>query len=125
MRRHIAPLRQRSKTARYLLTLGVGLLCSAAAGCSSATGLTEREFSLEVSEQRVPCIGVGPQECLQVRESSDVAWQLFYDNIEGFTYEPGFRYVLRVAERRVPNPPADSSSLAYRLLHVVSKTPAS
>ena len=72
----------------------------------------------------MPCIGIGPQECLQVREQSDAPWQLFYGHIEGFAYEPGFRYVLRVAVSPVPDPPADGSSLAYRLLRVVSRTPA-
>ncbi len=49
------------------------------------------------------------------------AWQLFYDPIDGFAYEPGYEYVLRVAERNVPNPPADGSSVAYRLVRIVSK----
>jgi hypothetical protein len=72
----------------------------------------------------VPCVGEGARECLQVRERSDAPWQLFYDYIEGFAYEPGFRYVLRIAERPIPNPPADASSAAYRLLRVISRTPA-
>ena len=111
--------------ARTLLSLAVAILCSVAVACSSSTAPGERELLLEVSEQRVPCVGEAQQQCLQVREQSDAAWKLFYDDIEGFAYEPGFRYVLRVAERDVPNPPADGSSLAYRLLRVVSKTPAS
>ncbi len=93
-------------------------------GCSSATAPSERVFDLEVAEQRVPCVGVGPRECLQVRERDDAPWELFYADIAGFTYEPGFRYVLRVARRAVPNPPADGSSLAYRLVDVVSRTPS-
>ncbi len=125
MKRPLAPACQRSEISRNLLSLCVGLLCSAAVGCRSATEPTERDFNLEVSDHRVPCMAVGPRECLQVRESSEASWQLFYDDIEGFAYEPGFRYVLLIAERRVPNPPADGSSLAYRLLRVVSKTPTS
>jgi len=106
------------------LCLGVGFLCAAAVSCRSATEPGSREVQLEVAESRMPCIGVGPQECLQVREQSDAPWQLFYDHIEGFAYEPGFRYVLRVAVSPVPDPPADGSSLAYRLLRVMSRTPA-
>lgn len=109
---------------RRLGTLGIALLCSVAASCSSITEPRERLFTVEIAEQQVPCVGMFPQQCLQVRERSDAPWELFYDGIEGFTYEPGFRYVLRVAERRIPDPPADGSSLAYRLLRVVSKTPA-
>jgi hypothetical protein len=47
--------------------------------------------------------------------------QAFYDHIEGSHYEPGFQYVLRVAERHVQNPPADGSSLAYRLIAILAK----
>ncbi len=79
---------------------------------------------MEVAESRVACVAVGPTECLQVRERPDAPWQLFYGGIEGFVYEPGFRWVLRIAVTPVQDPPADGSSLAYRLLHVVSKTPA-
>lgn len=113
----------RATTARRRLLLPAAALL-AAIGCGAATAPAERERVLEVAAQRVPCVGVGPRECLQVREGVDAPWQLFYDAIEGFTYEPGFRYVLRVAERSVPNPPADGSSLAYRLLHVESRAAA-
>jgi hypothetical protein len=122
--RPTAPLHERRRMMRWLSTVGIALLCSIAASCSSITEPRERLFTLEVAEQRVPCVGMFPRECLQARERSDAPWELFYDPIEGFTYEPGFRYVLRVAERRVPDPPADGSSLAYRLLLVVSKTAA-
>ncbi len=78
----------------------------------------------EVAENRVPCVGVGPRECLQVRKAAAAPWELFYSEIVGFTYEPGYRYVLRIAERAVANPPADGSSVAYTLVSVVSKTVA-
>jgi hypothetical protein len=106
--------------ARHVLTL----FCIAAAACRSLTEPAERVFTLEVAEQKVPCVGIMPQQCLQVREQPTAQWQLFYDGIDGFVYEPGYRYLLRVAERRVPDPPADGSSLAYRLLFVISRTPA-
>jgi hypothetical protein len=60
-------------------------------------------------------------ECLQVREAADRPWQYFYSDIEGFTFEPGFDYELRVREEKVANPPADGSSLRWTLVRVVSK----
>jgi hypothetical protein len=114
-------LTDRSRGACRRLTLAALL---GAAACSSSTAPAERVVRLEIAERRVPCVGVGPRECLQVRPQPDAPWQLFYDHIEGFTYEPGFRYVLSVARRGVANPPADGSSLAYRLLRVVSRAPA-
>jgi hypothetical protein len=100
------------------------LLLGAAAACGSPTAPAERVVTLEVGPVRVPCVGEGPRECLQVRERADAAWQLFYDPIVGFEHETGYRYVLRVGRRAVANPPADGSSVAYRLLAVLSKTAA-
>jgi hypothetical protein len=51
-------------------------------------------------------------------------WQLFYDPIDGFVYEPAYLYTLRVARRVIVNPPADGSSAAFRLLEILSKVPA-
>ena len=94
-------------------------------GGAGATDPTERVLRLEVAETKVACVGEGPQECLLVRERADAQWQFFYDPIVGFDHVAGYRYVLRVARRAVPNPPADGSSAEYRLLEVVSKTPVS
>ena len=82
------------------------------------------EKTLFVAAERKPCTGVGPMECLQVREAADRPWQYFYSEIEGFTHEPGYVYELRVLEQTVPNPPADGSSLRWRLVKVVSRMPA-
>lgn len=79
------------------------------------------EKTLFVAPERKPCTGVGPMQCLQVRESVDRPWQYFYSEIEGFTHEPGYAYELRVREEKVANPPADGSSLRWQLLEVVSK----
>lgn len=107
------------------VALPSALLFAAIVSCSSAsTGPAERVFELEVAAQRAPCVGLFPTECLQVRERADAPWELFYDAIEGFTYEPGFRYVLSVAQRPIPKRLADGSSFAYRLLAVVSKVPS-
>jgi hypothetical protein len=80
--------------------------------------------TLYVSSELVDCEGVGPQQCMQVRSAPDEPWELFYDQIDGFTFEPGFTYELRVRVTAVDNPPADASSLRYTLVDVVDKTPA-
>lgn len=82
------------------------------------------EKTLFIAPERKPCTGVAPMECLQVRESPDRPWQYFYSEIEGFTFEPGFDYELRVREEKVANPPADGSSLRWTLVKVVSKRAA-
>ncbi|MEF2280273.1 META domain-containing protein [Deinococcus sp. YIM 134068] len=75
----------------------------------------------EVDGQLVPCTGIGPMSCLRVRrEGGD--WQLFYSQIEGFTFQPGVRQLIRVREEDRPTPvPADASSKRYVLVEVVER----
>jgi heat shock protein HslJ len=84
---------------------------------------TPVEKTLYVGPEKVPCEGEGPMECYQVKETPDGEWQLFYNEIEGFEWELGYIYELRVNVYQVENPPAGGSSLRYELIEVVSKTP--
>lgn len=93
--------------------------------CQSVLGPEKIVQVLEIAPQKIPCVGVAPQECLQVRETGQTEWQNFYDPIEGFTFVTGFSYLLRVERTTVDNPPADGSSYSWRLLDIVSQTPAS
>ena len=71
------------------------------------------------------CVGVAPMKCLMVREDPNAPWQNFYSPIEGFTFEPGYTYTLKVRITETPIPvAADASSKRYTLVEVVSKTPA-
>lgn len=96
--------------------------CGGAPSSAVTAGGVEKTFF--VAPLRKPCTGVGPMECLQVRESPDRPWQFFYSEIEGFSHEPGHDYELLVLEEKVASPPADGSSLRWRLLKVVSKRPS-
>lgn len=82
----------------------------------------EHVKTMFVHGHRAECEGgEGPRKCLQVRFSESEAWQLFYSPIQGFSYEESYAYELRVEVATDPKPPADGSSLRYRLLEVVSK----
>ncbi|WP_126283964.1 DUF4377 domain-containing protein [Burkholderia stagnalis] len=78
-----------------------------------------------VAPKTARCVGVAPMECLQVRDRPDGAWSLWYAGIEGFDFEPGFRYELQIDEYKVAQPPADGSSIRWVLKRVVSRVPAS
>jgi hypothetical protein len=110
--------------ARWIL--GVGMVALAACGVSAPAAVEAQEeiLVLEVAPDSVPCVGEMVGHCIQVRSPGEEAWRKFYDPIEGFEHEVGFHYTLRVARRDVPNPPADGSAYAYRLLGVISKEPA-
>ncbi len=74
-----------------------------------------------VGPELVPCVGVGETECMMVSETAHGEYLLFYDVIEGFEFKPGIKYTLDVAVTEIPNPPADASALAYRLIRVVAE----
>ncbi|MGS3141768.1 DUF4377 domain-containing protein [Aeromonas sanarellii] len=76
---------------------------------------------LYVQDKLADCIGVAPMKCMQVRGHPGESWSLFYQQIEGFTFEPGYRYQLEVTKEQLTDVPADASSLRYRLIKVVSK----
>ena len=90
--------------------------------CEDGGLLTPEKKRLFVGPSLVDCVGVGPQKCLLVKERREDEWQLFYDGIEGFDWEPGYLYEITVQIRQVEDPPADASSLSYHLIELISKT---
>lgn len=90
------------------------ILALSAKGCEDVQ-------NLYVADHQVDCTGVGPQKCLLIKQKLVDQWSNFYGNIEGFDYEPGYNYLLRVKVSEVKNPPADGSSLKYTLVEIVEK----
>lgn len=77
---------------------------------------------MKVKENTVPCVGVAPMDCMQVKEGNAKQWSNFYSTIEGFVYKPGYEYKLKVIKtKREGNLPADASSYTYRLKKLISK----
>ena len=111
---------RRNTLAAVAAVLGSGALLLT--GCSS--GDAEGEVvRMWIEPDLVPCEGVAPMECMEVSYTEDGEPQLFYDQIDGFTFTPGTAYVLDVRVTEVDNPPADASSLSYSLVEVVSEDP--
>ena len=110
-------MKQRGYWTIALLTLAGVVVAACGPFAGGSAGKT-----LYVGPYQVDCVGVAPQKCLLVREKPTDDWTYFYDQIQGFEYEPGFEYELRIMEERVENPPADASSLRWTLLEVVAKT---
>lgn len=89
-------------------------------------GSNARVMYLEVQAQTPPCSHplIPDQQCLQVREveydsdglkTTTGDWSLLYQEIEGFSHEPGTRNILRVKHFEIPQPAADQSNVAYVL----------
>jgi hypothetical protein len=74
-----------------------------------------------VREKRVDCEGEGPMLCMQVRNAANEEWTLFYGKIEGFSYEEGHAYELRVRVDEAKMAPADGPSQKFKLVEIVSK----
>lgn len=91
------------------------------AGVAEVADAASTTEILFVHQTRVDCVGEGPRKCLQVRHVESEPWTLFYSGIQGFTYEEGHTYQLRVEVVNDPHPPADGSSKRYRLVEIVSK----
>ncbi len=112
----------RNRTSAVLAGAAIVL---AAMACSDGTGGSENGLEKEVLVAHFvsACVGVGPQQCLNVRESADDDWTLWYDPIEGFEHEAGYDYRLLISETQVADPPADASSIRWTLVEVLEKTP--
>ena len=93
---------------------------------ASQHGAPTRVF-LEVAPQKVACNHplMPNAQCLQTREiqfneqglrvGQPGPWQVFQGDIQGFTFEPGYRSVLRVDRYTRANPPADASRYIFVL----------
>lgn len=100
---------------RFLLFAAVAALAPA---CSSN--------DVEVSEMTVlpylaPCRTFEVLDCMLVDEGSGA--QLYYDNIEGFTYHWGSTYRLEVEIHKIAHPVPDQSSREVRLRETLDVSP--
>lgn len=121
---------QLSDSEAPLLTLikndGSTLIFEGVTTAESRYGTESELVFLEVQPLRVSCHHpmMPDHECLQVRdvvydeEGAKVSvgeWQFLYQEIEGYSHEPGVRTILRLKRFPLINPPADGPGVAYVL----------
>lgn len=108
----------------FALLLGNLLLM----GCTKDDALKDRieTITLYVSAETgtyQPWGSESPVECMLVKEAEETDYQpLAFGAIAGFTYEKGYAYTLSVEKTTLANPPADASSVTYKLLQIIEKT---
>ena len=96
------------------------ILVAILAGCNNdSEGVGDREVFID--HYKSECFGIDLSLCMRSRSSTEEEWSLFYNAIEGFDYEWGYVYKLKVNVSNIENPPADASSKKYTLLEVLSK----
>lgn len=59
---------------------------------------------------------------MKIKEENSKEWQNEPQSaIDGFTFEPGYFYTLKVKKTILANPPADSGNVRYQLIEVLKK----
>lgn len=78
-----------------------------------------------INSAKFDCTGVAPMSCLQIQKGEIIdseKWEFFYSTIEGFEYQPGHIYQIKLSIEDRPAPvPADASSKTFKLIEVISK----
>lgn len=112
---------RRNKLIRTLLCAAIAALFTA---CSHLSKPATNVSTWTVAPKRADCVGVAPMKCLVIQDNTKPNSQptFLYSNIEGFDYLEGFEYRIEVESTTVANPPADGSSIRYRLVKLLSKT---
>lgn len=96
--------------------------------CNDTKKMESNTFTYYINSSKVSCEGVAKMNCLQVQKGETLDptnWTFFYNTIEGFTYEPGYIYKLKVKETilKPSTVAADSSTITYTLVKLLEKTP--
>lgn len=89
---------------------------------------TNDEFTLHIRDYKVSCSGYeGQDSCFLVQTGALIGtedWEYFYEQIEGFEYEAGYKYELLVKKENIKNPPQDAPHVRYILIRSLSKIAA-
>lgn len=103
----------------FALALSISLSCSQDDNCS-----LESTINLRINHYQNTGIGIAETLTYMAQQDTELFsgnWLKFYNDIEGFEYEPGFVYNLSVDIVEVQNPGIDESSLRYILNEIISK----
>lgn len=104
----------------YILCLGLFLSC----GSKKKASNNEEIEIWTLADRTQECIGEGTMQCLLYKREGESTWQIQYDGVEGFNFEAGNHYRIRVRKEQVENPPADGSSIVYHLVEILEERPS-
>ncbi len=103
---------------KLLITL---ILFSFIIGC----GWDEHTETLIIGPYKVDCVGAFEQECYLEFNEERQRWEFFYEGIQGFDFEPGYIYTLKVRLEDRGTEIQDVGRYAYHLVEIISKEVAS
>jgi heat shock protein HslJ len=91
------------------------------AACAYEAAHETHQRQLTVAPDPVPCADGTPGSCLRLTDAEGDSWITHLDEIEGFTYEPGFAYELLVEEPSQVAEMEAATTPRLRLIQVLSK----
>lgn len=111
----------RRRCIKLLLMIIVSLSSSSLIAC--ATNAKKDTLRIvNIAPEKSPCAALAVDiTCMMVKWENKQQYELFYSDIEGFEFEPGYEYQLRVMVEKIENPPADASNLRYKLIEQIRK----
>ena len=97
------------------------IFLSLTVGC----GWDEHIETLIIGPYKVDCVGAFEQECYLEFNEERQRWEFFYEGIQGFDFEPGFIWTLKVSLHEREEGIQDVGRYEYRLVEVLDKEAAS
>ncbi|WP_434778810.1 DUF4377 domain-containing protein [Neisseria sp. Ec49-e6-T10] len=105
---------------KTLCAIGASVVLLSACQATETTNNTGEKI-IEVGPKLIDCVGVAPMKCMQIKEQNSNEWTLLYNQINGFNYQPGYQYTLKVKVDKWENAPADASSEIWSLVKVLKQ----
>lgn len=98
-------------------------------GCDRTNSLiTSNKENIEIitiGPYTETCQGFIEQQCYLEFNEERQAWEFFYESIQGFDFEPGYIYKLKVRLEDRGTEIQDVGRYAYHLVEIISKSEAS
>ena len=86
---------------------------------------SEHTETLIIGPYTETCVGAFEQQCYLEFNEENQEWEFFYESIQGFDFEPGYIYRLKVSLHEREEGIQDVGRYAYHLVEVLSKEEAS
>ena len=109
--------------ALFVLALSTG--CGREGAIKTVTSMDGNIETLIIGPYTETCQGFIEQLCYLEFNEENQAWEFFYEEIQGFDFEPGYIYRLKVRLEDRGTEIQDVGRYAYHLVEVLSKEKAS
>ena len=105
---------------KHLLSITL-IFLSLTVGC----GRDEHIETLIIGPYRTECPSFSGSDCYLEFNEERQRWEFFYEGIQGFDFEPGYIYTLKVRLEDRGTEIQDVGRYAYHLVEIISKEEAS